>query len=78
MTAVNFIISLGADGNWNSYLGDSSAGTTADAAIGDDTGLIAVMSSAATLVLDGVSALGTGGVATITLEHRQQLGWSAA
>ena len=64
--AVNFIISLGADGSWNSYLGDNSAGTVADAAIGDDTGLIAVMSSAATLNLTG-NALGTGGVATITL-----------
>ena len=64
--AANFIISLGADGNWNSYLGDASAGTVADAAIGDDTGLIAVMSSAATLNLTG-NALGTGGVSTITL-----------
>ena len=64
--AVNFIISLGADGTWNSYLGDSSAGSAADAAIGDDTGLIAVMSSAATLRLTG-NALGTGGAATITL-----------
>ena len=43
VTAVNYIISLRADGNWSSYLGDSSAGTAADAAIGDDTGLVAVM-----------------------------------
>ena len=64
--AANFIISLGADGNWNSYLGDASTGTVADAAIGDDTGLIAVMSSAATLNLTG-NALGTGGVSTISL-----------
>ena len=64
--AVSFIISLGADGSWNSYLGDASAGTAADAAIGDDTGLIAVMSSAASLHLKG-NALGTGGVSTITL-----------
>ncbi len=63
---VNFIISLGADGTYNSYLGDSSAGSVADAAIGDDTGLIAVMSSAATLQLGG-NALGTGGTSAITL-----------
>ena len=65
-TAVNFIISLGADGTWNSYLGDESAGGVADAAIGDDTGLIAVMSSAASLKLAG-NALGTGGTSAITL-----------
>ena len=70
--AVSFIISLGADGSWNSYLGDSSAGTAADAAIGDDTGLIAVMSSAASLHLKG-EALGTGGVATITLSTGNNL-----
>ena len=64
--AVNFIISLGADGTWNSYLGDESAGSAADAAIGDDTGLIAVMSSAASLTLAG-NALGTGGASSITL-----------
>ena len=64
--AVKFIISLGADGSWNSYLGDSSAGSVADAAIGDDTGLVAVMNSAASLQLAG-NALGTGGAATITL-----------
>ncbi len=64
--SVNFIISLGADGSWNSYLGDASAGGAADAAIGDDTGLIAVMSSAASLTLAG-NALGTGGTANITL-----------
>ena len=65
-TDVNFIISLGADGTWNSYLGDESAGGVADAAIGDDTGLIAVMSSAASLKLSG-NALGTGGTSAITL-----------
>ena len=64
--AVNFIISLGADGTWNSYLGDQSAGGVADAAIGDDTGLIAVMSSAASLRLAG-NALGTGGTSAIAL-----------
>ena len=70
--AVNFIISIGADGSWNSYLGDSSAGSVADAAIGDDTGLIAVMSSAATLQLGG-NALGTGGTATISLSAGNNL-----
>ena len=70
--AVNFIISLGADGSWNSYLGDSSAGTVADAMIGDDTGLIAVMSSTATLNLTG-NALGTGGVSTIMLNAGSNL-----
>ena len=70
--AVNFIISLGADGSWNSYLGDSSAGTVADAMIGDDTGLIAVMSSTATLNLTG-NALGTGGVSTIMLNAGRNL-----
>ena len=64
--AVNFIISLDADGRVQSYLDGSSAGSVADAAIGDDTGLIAVMSSAATLKLAG-NALGTGGVSTISL-----------
>ena len=70
--AVKFIISLGADGTWNSYLGDESAGGVADAAIGDDTGLIAVMSSAATLQLAG-NALGTGGVSTISLSAGNNL-----
>ena len=70
--AVNFIISLGADGSWNSYLGDASAGTAADAMIGDDTGLIAVMKEAATLMLGG-DALGTGGVATISLNAGNNL-----
>ena len=74
--AANFIISLGADGNWNSYLGDASAGTVADAAIGDDTGLIAVMSSAATLNLTG-NALGTVAYPPLP-RRRQQLGWFAA
>ena len=64
--SVRFIISLGADGNWMSYLGDESAGTAADAAIGDDTGLIAVMASAGTLELVG-DALGTGGVSMVTI-----------
>ncbi len=64
--SVNFIISLGADGSWNSYLGDASAGGAADAAIGADTGLIAVMSSAASLTLAG-NALGTGGASAINL-----------
>ena len=75
--AVSFIISLGADGSWNSYLGDSSAGTAADAAIGDDTGLIAVMSSAASLHLKGECAR-YGWCCHHYSEHRQQLGWSAA
>ena len=44
----------------------------ADAAIGDDTGLIAVMSSAATLQLAG-NALGTGGVSTISLSAGNNL-----
>ena len=65
--SVNFIITLGADGNWMSYLGDESAGSMADAAIGDDTGLIAVMKSGATLELTG-NALGTGGVSQINIE----------
>ena len=64
--AVNYIITLGADGNWNSYLGASSAGTTADAAIGADTGLVAVMSSEATLNLEG-SPHGADGASSITL-----------
>ena len=70
--AVNFIISLGADGSWNSYLGDASAGGAADAAIGDDTGLIAVMSSAASLTLSG-EGLGTGGASAINLNAGNNL-----
>ena len=65
--SVNFIITLGADGNWMSYLGDMSAGSMADAEIGDDTGLIAVMKSAATIELTG-NALGTGGISQISIE----------
>ena len=64
--AVNFIITLGADGSWMSYLGDESAGSAADAAIGDDTGLIAVMASAGTIELVG-DALGTGGVSMVSI-----------
>ena len=70
--AVNFIITLGADGSWMSYLGDASAGSMADAAIGDDTGLIAVMKSAATLELVG-DALGTGGVSQISVSAGNNL-----
>ena len=70
--AVKFIITLGADGTWNSYLDDTSAGSAADAAIGDDTGLVAVMNSAASLRLAG-NALGTGGAATITLSAGNNL-----
>ena len=65
--AVNFIISLGTDGNWISYLGDESAGSAADAAIGDDTGLIAVMDDMATLEFAG-DALGIGGASMINID----------
>ena len=64
--AVNLIITVGADGNWMSYLGDESTGSMADAVIDDDTGLIAVMSSAAKLELMG-DALGTGGDSRIDI-----------
>ena len=64
--AVNFIISLDANGNWISYLGDSSAGSAADAAIGDDTGLIAVMKSAASIELMG-DALDADGESQISI-----------
>ncbi len=70
--AVNFIITLGADGSWMSYLGDDSAGSMADAAIGDDSGLIVVMKSAATLELVG-DALGTGGVSMVSIEAGNNL-----
>ena len=70
--SVNFIISLGADGTWNSYLGASSDGTAADAAIGADTGLVAVMSSAATLKLAG-KAHGVDGISGISLSAGQNL-----
>ena len=63
--AVNFIITF-IDGTAVSYLGEESAGSMADAAIGDDTGLIAVMKSAATLELVG-DALGTGGESQIDI-----------
>ena len=65
--AVRFIITLGADGNWISYLGDESAGSAADAAIGDDTGLIVVMSDAKTLELAG-DMLGTAGASQINID----------
>ena len=63
--AVNFIISF-VDGTPVSYLGDESAGSMADAMIDDDTGLIAVMKSAATLELVG-DALGTGGASMVSI-----------
>ena len=63
--AVNFIISF-VDGTPMSYLGDESAGSMADMAIGDDTGLIAVMKEAATLELVG-DALGTGGASMVSI-----------
>ena len=65
--AVNFIISLDANGNWISYLDDSSKGFPQPMlAIGDDTGLIAVMKSAASIELMG-DALGTGGVSQVSI-----------
>ena len=65
--AVNFIITLGDDGNWISYLGDENAGSAADAAIGDDTGLVVVMSAPKTLELVG-DALGTAGASMINID----------
>ena len=65
--AVNYIITVGDDGGWRTYIGDMSAGTMADAAIGDDTGLVAVMTDAMTLELVG-DALGTAGVSQINID----------
>ncbi len=71
--AVNIIITLGADGSWNSYLGDDAPGAAfGDMMLGDSTGLVAVMNSAATLKLAG-NPLGTGGVSTITLKAGNNL-----
>ena len=71
--AVNIIISLGADGSWNSYLGDDAPGMAfGDMMLGDSTGLVAVMNSAVTLELTG-NALGTGGVSTIMLNAGNNL-----
>ncbi len=65
--AVNFIISLDDNGRWQSYIGDESAGSAADAEIRADTGLIVVMRSAAVLQLAG-NALGAGGDSRINLD----------
>ena len=65
--AVSYIITVGDDGGWKTYLGSLSAGTKADAAIGDDTGLIVVMSDGKTLELVG-DALGTGGASVIDID----------
>ena len=65
--AVNYIITVGDDGGWKTYLGDLSAGSAADAAIGDDTGLVVVMSDAKTLELVG-DALGAGGNSMINID----------
>ena len=71
--AVNIIMSLGADGSWNSYLGDDQPGMAyGDVMLGDSTGLVAVMNSAVTLELTG-NALGTGGVSTIMLNAGSNL-----
>lgn len=71
--AVNIIISLGADGSWNSYLGDDAPGMAfGDMMLGDSTGLVAIMKSAVTLELTG-NALGTGGVSTIMLNAGNNL-----
>ncbi len=64
---VNFIITVGDDGGWKTYLGDISTGTVADAEIEDDTGLIVVMSDAKTLELVG-DALGAGGNSMINID----------
>ena len=65
--AVNYIITVGDDGGWKTYLGDLSAGSAADAAIGDDTGLVVVMSDAKTLELVG-DALGTDSASMINID----------
>ena len=65
--AVNYIITVGDDGGWKTYLGDLSAGSAADAAIGDDTGLIVVMSDGKTLELVG-DALGTDSASQINID----------
>ena len=69
--SVRFIIAF-VDGTPMAYLGDENAGGMADATIGDDTGLIAVMASAATLELTG-QALGTGGVSQININPGSNL-----
>lgn len=63
--AANFIISY-IGGQPVIYVGDQSAGSMTDAAIGGGTGLIAVMKNAATLKLVGV-ALGTAGASQINI-----------
>ena len=65
--AVSYIITVGDDGGWKTYLGNLSAGSAADAAIGDDTGLIVVMSDAKTLELAG-DMLGTAGASQINID----------
>ncbi len=65
--AVNIVITLGADGSWNSYLGDGLPGMAfGDTMLGDDTGVVVVMNSAVTLELTG-NPHGTGGVAGLHL-----------
>ena len=65
--AVSYIITVGDDGGWKTYLGDISTGTVADAEIEDDTGLVVVMSDAKTLELVG-DALGAGGASMINID----------
>ena len=65
--AVNMLIALDANQQASAYLPDVPATAAAgNIAIGDATGLVAVMNSAHTLQLTG-NALGTGGASTISL-----------
>ncbi len=65
--AVNFLITHDAAGaKFDSYLGAASAGTDADRTLSEDLGIIAIMTDAAELVVEG-DALGTDGVSAISL-----------
>ena len=64
---VNSLIHLDAQAQeWRSYFGPADKGTSADAALTDDTGIIAGMKAPVSLRLQG-DALGTDGASTITL-----------
>jgi len=65
--SVNFLITHDAAGaKFDSYLGAASAGTDADRTLSDDLGIIAIMTDAAELVVEG-DAHGTDGASAISL-----------
>ena len=71
-SSVNLLTTLDPKQGWQSYLGESSRGTSADPALTDDLGIMAAMKVPVSVRLSG-NPLGTNGSSTITLNQGDTL-----